>query len=168
MRNDIDKKLCRFFMVNQSSLMNWIFIENACFFLLKFKLLIDNYIKNRPEGVPKSQNNCFTFDHNLRWKNLMFYLLNYTRLQKGKYIINGNSDLYEILNFTSIDSNWPPKDQCTNICTRVINVCTHVLLQVRAFYRACVHFIASLHVYDYCAHYCVRIPKKFFRWSITI
>ena len=34
------------------------------FLLLKFKLLVDNLIKNRPKGVPKSQNKFFTFDHN--------------------------------------------------------------------------------------------------------
>ena len=52
MRMHIDKELCHFFMVNLSSLLTLIFIEIACFFflLLKFKLLIDNWIKNRPEG----------------------------------------------------------------------------------------------------------------------
>ena len=36
----------------------------AFFLMLRFKLLIDNFMKNRPEVVPKSQNNCFTFGHN--------------------------------------------------------------------------------------------------------
>ena len=36
----------------------------SLFLLLKFKLLIDNFMKNRPEGVPKSQNYCFTFGNN--------------------------------------------------------------------------------------------------------
>ena len=44
------------------------------FLLLKFKLLIDNWIKNRPKGVPKNQNNFFTFGHNSWWKrpNILF------------------------------------------------------------------------------------------------
>ena len=71
MRMHIDKKLCHFFMVNQSSLLTLIFIEIAWgFFLLsKFKLLVDIWIKNRPKGVPKSQNNFFTFGYNSGWKN---------------------------------------------------------------------------------------------------
>ena len=71
MRMHIDKKLCHFFMVNLSSLLTLIFIEIAwgLFLLLKFKLLVDNIIKNRPKGVPKSQNNFFTFGHNSWWKN---------------------------------------------------------------------------------------------------
>ena len=58
-RMHIDKKLCHFFMVNQSSLLTFIFIEIACFsfLLLRFKLIINNWIKNRPKSVPKSQNN---------------------------------------------------------------------------------------------------------------
>ena len=59
MRMHIEKKLCHFFMVNQSLLLTLIFIEIAWgFFLLsKFKLLVDNWIKYRPKGGPKSQNN---------------------------------------------------------------------------------------------------------------
>ena len=70
-RMHVDKKLCHFFMVNLSSLLTLIFIKIAwsLFLLLKFKLLVDNWIKNRPEGVPKSQNNFFTFGHNSWWKN---------------------------------------------------------------------------------------------------
>ena len=71
MRMHIGKKLCHSFMVNLSSLLTLIFIEIAwgLFLLLKFKLLVDNIIKNRPKGVPKSQNNFFTFGHNSWWKN---------------------------------------------------------------------------------------------------
>ena len=49
----IDKKLCHFFMVNQSSLLTLIFNEIAWdFFLLsKFKLLIKNCIKNTAQKV---------------------------------------------------------------------------------------------------------------------
>ena len=52
MRMHIDKKLCHFFMVNLSSLLTLIFIEIAwgLFLLLKFKLLVDNWIKNRHIG----------------------------------------------------------------------------------------------------------------------
>ena len=66
MRMHIGKKLCHSFMVNLSSLLTLIFIEIAwgLFLLLKFKLLVDNIIKNRPKGVPKSQNIFFTFGHN--------------------------------------------------------------------------------------------------------
>ena len=76
MRMHIDKKLCHFFMVNLSSLLTLIFIKIALFlfFLLRFMLLSDNWIKNRPEGVPKSQNIFFTFGHNSWWKkpNVLF------------------------------------------------------------------------------------------------
>ena len=34
-------------------------------------------------------------------KNLLFYSLEFTRLQKVEYLLNGNSDPYEILNFSS-------------------------------------------------------------------
>ena len=69
-RMHIDKKECHFFMVNLSSLLALIFMIIACFFLLlKFKLLIDNWTKNEPKGVPKSQNIFFTFGHNSWWKN---------------------------------------------------------------------------------------------------
>ena len=52
MRMHIDKKLCHFFMVNLSSLLTLIFIEIAwgLFLLLKFKFLVDNWIKNRHIG----------------------------------------------------------------------------------------------------------------------
>ena len=48
MRMHIDKKLCHFFMVNLSSLLTLIFIEIAWgfFLLLRFKLLVDDSIKN--------------------------------------------------------------------------------------------------------------------------
>ena len=101
MRMHIDKKLCHFFMVNLSSLLTLIFIKIAwgLFLLLTFKFLIDNWIKNRPEGVQKSQNN---FQNNSWWKKKQkFYSLNYTRLQKVEFLLNGKSDLYEILNFSS-------------------------------------------------------------------
>ena len=57
MRNDIGKKLCHFFMVDQSSLLSLILHEIACLFFLlsKFELLI-NYIMKKRHRV--SQNNC--------------------------------------------------------------------------------------------------------------
>ena len=33
-------------------------------------------------------------------KNLKFYSLNYSLLQKVEYLLNRNSDLYELLNFS--------------------------------------------------------------------
>ena len=75
MRMHIDKKVCHFFTVNQSSLLRLIFIEIAwaSFLLLKSKLLIKNWIKNRPKGVPKKQN-IF-----LLLAIIKFYSLNYTQ-----------------------------------------------------------------------------------------
>ena len=66
MRMHIGKKLGPFFMANQSLFLTLIFVEIEWFFFLpsEFKLLIDNFIKSRPKGVPKSQNNFFTFGHN--------------------------------------------------------------------------------------------------------
>ena len=64
MRMHIDKKLCHFFMVNQSSPLNLIFIKIVCFFLLlKIKLFINNFMKNRHKDVPKIRNDYSTFGY---------------------------------------------------------------------------------------------------------
>ena len=59
MRMHIGKKLGHFFMANQSFFLTLIFVEIEWGFFLpsEFKLSIDN-------GVPKTENNCFTFGHN--------------------------------------------------------------------------------------------------------
>ena len=141
-------------MNNESSFLTLIFtkISWVLFLLLKFKIFIDNLIENRPEGVPKNLNNCNIFGHN------------YTRLQKVEYLLNRNLDLYDILSFSSWDINWAPKQFSWGSMHKYPHTsCKHAcsfLLQVRASYRMCAHFIGSTHVYDYCAPNCARIFMK--------
>ena len=96
MRNDIDKKLCHFFMVNQSSLLTLIFIDIAwCFFLLlKFKLLNDDFMKINLKFSKKVRIILLLLALiDVVMKTLMFHPLNYTSLQKVKYLPHRNSDL---------------------------------------------------------------------------
>ena len=125
MRMHIHKKLCYFFSVNQSSLLTLIFIEIAWdfFLLLKFKLLVDVFIKNRSKDVPKR----------------IIYLI----------LAISFSKLY----------TWGSEHKYRHMRLKRVRA---FLSWVRAFYRACAHFIASVHVCNNCACNCAWIFMKFF------
>ena len=65
---------------------------------------------------------------------MKFISLNYTRLQKVEYLLNLNSDLYEISNFCLMDSNENP---CIVTCKIVVNVLTRHKMRTHAM--KCMH-----------------------------
>ena len=90
---------------------------------LKFKLLIDNLIENRPKGVPKR----------------IIYLI----------LAISFSKLY----------TWGSEHKYRHMRLKRVRA---FLSWVRAFYRACAHFIASVHVCNNCACNCAWIFMKMF------
>ena len=67
----------------------------------------------------------------------MFYPLNYMWLQKVKYLLNGNSDLYEILTLAHNIVFDHQKKFRENPCALAINKRTHD--EMRTLVIKCVH-----------------------------
>ena len=62
----------------------------------KFSILVDSVSEWVSEWVTDMPGSRDAYAS----KNLKFYSLNFTQLQKIEYLLNGNSDLYEIFNFS--------------------------------------------------------------------